>query len=96
SGRKGEERAGGVPLMTRTPGRLPRRLHQSVNKVKRAVGVGEYNPVSGQVMPAGGASGVSRTPRSGGFGGATRGDEGFESSNSAATPQTSTASRARS
>lgn len=31
---------GGGSMMTRTPGRLPRRLHQGVNKVKRAVGVG--------------------------------------------------------
>lgn len=35
--RRGEELN---PVGIRTPGRLPRRLHQGVNKVKRAVGVG--------------------------------------------------------
>ncbi|CAM9929589.1 unnamed protein product, partial [Ectocarpus sp. 8 AP-2014] len=57
---------GGGSVATRTPGRLPRRLHQGVNKVKRAVGVGEYNPGSGQVMPAGGSAAGPRTPRGGG------------------------------
>lgn len=38
-----DERGGdgaGVVVVTKTPGRLPRRLHQGVNKVRRAVGVG--------------------------------------------------------
>lgn len=38
--KKGEEGGGAGPIMARTPGRLPRRLHQGVNNFKRAVGVG--------------------------------------------------------
>lgn len=42
AGKKAEERGGGGSgsLGNKTPVRLPRRLHQGVNKVKRAVGVG--------------------------------------------------------
>eukprot|EP00903_Cladosiphon_okamuranus_P015566 g14371.t1 len=91
-GKKEEEGggSGGAPLVTRTPGRLPRRLHRGVNKVKRAVGVGEYNPGGGQVMPSGGAATVPRTPRGGGIGG-----RGFDGAVTATPATVQTASPRR-